>query len=187
MAGHLLSLPAPALADEKLTATLSARLASKNGRWSVFHVLYQGCACSSRVLSHLIERRARTDVDESVIYAHDADDSAAATAATLSTTAANVRGAGFLFEALTPSELAARYQIESAPLLLVADPQGAVRYAGGYTDRSGAKQISDIAIIDRTSHGDVPRSLPIFGCAVSRRLQGAVDPLGLKYAKRSDP
>lgn len=185
LAGHLVSLPAPAMAGERLTATLAARPGARPGLWSAVHVLYEGCGCSSRVLSHLTRRTARPDLDETVIYARAAG--AGPPSADEAATAAAVRSAGFRFEALTPAELETRYQVESAPLLLVADPGGVVRYAGGYTDRSGGKPIFDLTIIDGLKSGHAVQALPVFGCAVSSRVQRAIDPLGLKYPKETKP
>ena len=182
MAGHLVSLPTPSLANastnRRLEATLAARPAADQGRWSATHVLYQACGCSTRVLAHLVDRRARPDLIETVVYVHEGDPEGASL---LATDAEKIRGAGFRFEPLTPVELEQRYEVEAAPMLVVADPQGHVRYAAGYTDRSGAKQIDDVTIVDHLRSGQAVRPLPVFGCAVSHRVQEAIDPLGLKY------
>lgn len=182
MAGHLVSLPAPAMAGERLTTAVAGKAALAKGRWSALHILYDGCGCSSRVLAHLLARGPRSDLQETVIYAGEPGAGGPAAPSGTSTND-QVRRAGFQFEALTPAELEARYQVEAAPIMVIADPRGAVRYVGGYTDRSGAKQINDLAIIDQLESGGAVPALPVFGCAVSRRVQDAIDPLGLKYRK----
>lgn len=181
MAGHLVSLPAPSLSDgmtiERLESTLAARPGADRGRWSATHVLYQSCGCSGRVLAHLLDRRALPELFETVVYVRDDGPPGPSLAATQK----QIEGAGFRFEPVTPRVLGERYQIESAPLLVIADPQDRVRYAAGYTDRIGAKEIKDLAILDGVRDGRTVAALPVFGCAVSRRVQEAIDPLGLKY------
>jgi hypothetical protein len=185
MAGHLVALPSPAIAGDRLRATLLARPQADQGHWSATHVLYEGCGCSNRVLSRLVGRGARHDLVETVAYVHDGGGPAAVAA--LQATQARIQNAGFHFEALTPLELERRYQVESAPLLLVADAQGRAHYIGGYTDRSGGKQINDVEIIGKLLGGERVAVLPVFGCAVSSRVQQAIDPLGLKYDRRDAP
>lgn len=182
MAGHLVSLPTPSLANastnRRWETTLAARPAADKGRWSVTHVLYQACGCSTRVLAHLIGRRVLPDLVETVVYVHEGH---AKDAPRLAADAEKIHGAGFRFEQLTPVELERRYEVEAAPMLVIADPQGHLRYAGGYTERSGANQINDTIIVDHLRSGQAVSPLPVFGCAVSRRVQNAIDPLGLKY------
>jgi len=178
MAGHLVSLPVPRATDSRLRASLAAGPGVIQGRWSAHHVLYQSCGCSQRVLAHLLERRARPDLVETVVYVRDPASPDAAQQAAVS---AQTRGAGFGFESSTPAELERRYSVESAPFLLVGDGSGQVRYAGGYTARSGSKEIEDTKIIDGLEAGHRMDALPVFGCAVSSRVQQAIDPLGLKY------
>lgn len=180
MAGHLVSLPVPKVTDSRLRSSLGAGPDVVQGRWSAHHVLYQSCGCSQRVLAHLLERRARPDLVETVVYVRDPSSSDVAERDEVS---AKVRVAGFGFEASTPAELESRYAVESAPFLLVGDGSGGVRYAGGYTERSGSKQIEDIAIIDGLKAGRKMGPLPVFGCAVSSRVQEAIDPLRLKYKR----
>ncbi len=84
-------------------------------------------------------------------------------------------------------ELQQRYEIESVPLLVVADATGHIRYSGGYTDKSGAVDVEDAAIIDGVRAGRAVDARPVFGCAVSSRVQEAIDPLRLKYSRRNPP
>jgi hypothetical protein len=180
MAGHLVSLPVPRATDSRLRASLAAGPGVAKGRWSAHHVLYQSCGCSQRVLAHLLERRARPDLVETVVYVRDPG---AADATGLAALRAQVQRAGFGFEPSTPAELERRYAVESAPFLLVGGGAGEVLYAGGYTERSGSQQIQDTEIIDRLEAGHPRGALPVFGCAVSSRVQQAIDPLGLKYKR----
>ena len=172
---HWYSLPVPARAKPELVRALAARTtANERGRFTVTHVLYAECRCSQRILEHLTHRGARRDVSESSLLI---DPQPALTSQLLA--------AGYRVEVLRPSELQSRFAIESAPLLIVADPAQRVRYLGGYTEHKQSLDIRDGAIIDGVLAGDEASELPLFGCAVSRSLQKLMDPLGLKFSAES--
>lgn len=165
LALHLPALPTPASDDVRLQA-----LAARGGAsWRATHALYADCACSSRVLDHLIARGEQPDLEDHVVLIGDA-----------AADAARARAAGLDVEVVDEATAAERYGLESAPLLLVAGPDGILRYVGGYTDRKQALAIQDLAIIARLQHDQPAAALPVIGCAVSARLKSWVDPLGLK-------
>ncbi|HVV49418.1 MAG TPA: hypothetical protein VHO06_07160 [Polyangia bacterium] len=178
MAGHLVALPLPRAADERLPATLPGGPQLAAGKWVAVHILYESCGCSKRVLTHLLARGARADLRETVAFVREPG-----AGASIAETRTAIEHAGFGFEALSPDALVARYHVESAPSLLVADGGGTVRYLGGYNRRSGSLAFEDLTIIDRLRAGGSAAPLPVFGCAVSSRLQGAIDPLGIKYRR----
>jgi hypothetical protein len=91
--------------------------------------------------------------------------------------------AGLRFTTASPAELAGRYGIEAAPLLIAFDATGKLRYAGGYYSHPSTIFPLDEKIHAQLAQGAAPVPLPVFGCAVSARLQGSVDPLGIVYAK----
>jgi len=86
-------------------------------------------------------------------------------------------GLGVVF--VTPEELASRFRIEAAPLLVVSDPRDTVRYAGGYTDRKQSLAVRDLELIAAARAGRARDPLPLYGCAVSASLRSTVNPLGL--------
>lgn len=168
---HWYALPHPPAAKPALVRALAHSLtAADSGRFTVTHVLYAECRCSQSILKHLVSRRARRDVSERVLLVAPDD-----------ALTAQLRAADYRVDVLKPTELKLRYEIESAPLLIVADPQHVLRYLGGYTTRKQAPDIHDTAIIDSVISGRDASELPLFGCAVSRRLQRLLDPLGLQY------
>jgi hypothetical protein len=170
LGAHLLTLPAPPPTDPRLARSLAAlRVGDARGRWVVLHFLYDSCRCSNLVLEHLVARRASPDALERVVLI---DGTPAA--------AARLRAAGYAAEAATRDGLVARFGFEAAPVMVVADPGDRVRYLGGYSERKQAPVLHDVEILRRARAGAVVRALPLFGCAVSARLQGAVDPLGLR-------
>ena len=170
LAGHLLTLPKPESADERLaTGIASVRTSQNEGRWLVLHVLYTECGCSKRVLDHLLSRGADPFAIERVVLVGGDD-----------ATAAKIRAAGYQYEAVTDATLESRYGVTAAPLLVIADPTNAVRYVGGYSDRKQAEKIRDLETFARLVKGETPDPLPVFGCAIAKKLQDTVDPLGLR-------
>jgi len=168
-AAHSYGLPKPPASA--LEATVQLLREPGDTGWLVIHVLYGKCPCSQRIRTHLIDRKRTPDAAETVLII-DGDESMAAP----------LRDAGFAVRTLTAAELRDRYHIEAAPLLVVASPSGELRYRGGYTARPSSTEVHDVEIIRDARSASPPESLPLFGCAVSRELQRALDPLGIKYA-----
>ncbi len=172
MAGHWYTLPKPKHEDPQLRAALwEMRSQDEQDEWVAYHILYSDCGCSRRVLEHLFslsEDEVETSEKLILVGAHP-EYERRAQAAQLSTLV------------LSPRELKTRLGIESAPLFIVGDPQGKLRYVGGYTERKRGLAILDREILSRARTEQPQSELPLFGCAVSKRLQDLVDPLGLKY------
>jgi hypothetical protein len=178
LGGHVLTLPAPANDSVRLTSAFAAmRSPPAEERWMALHVLYKGCRCSTRVLEHLLARGAEVGTKEQIVLVRTGDDSGEADDAALGT---RIRAAGFDLETLSTEELARRYGVEAAPLLVVSDPRGTVRYVGGYTDHKQSVVIRDHEILSALRGGGGVAALPVFGCAVSKELGQRVDPLGLR-------
>ena len=184
LGGHILTLPSPTGDSVRLTsavATMRGHGASTADRWIVLHVLYEDCRCSARVLDHLLSRRAEPGETERIVLVSTrwgaepseerAEDGALA---------ARIEAAGFELERTSPEALESRYGIQAAPLLVVSDPTGRVRYVGGYTDRKQSVAIRDREILHDLRQGGSVEALPVFGCAVSKTLGESVDPLGLR-------
>ena len=169
LAFHLLSLPVPPIDDPVLTQALAAnQTVDERGHWRVVHVLYARCPCSKQILSSLIEA-GPAEVAERVVLVDDSTD-----------LTARLITAGFRVDRLTHAELGARWHIEAAPLLLVADDAGRVRYAGGYTERKQGPILDTHALVAALRRGAPRSTLPLFGCATSQELQSLIDPLHIK-------
>jgi len=167
LAPHLVALPAPGEIDPGLRAGIARVLReTEPGRWLALHVLYDSCGCSERVLQHLVGRKALPDVSERVVYV-----------GAQGGPRGPLLGAGFSYEQLDAEGLRSRYHVEAAPLLIVADGGGRVRYVGGYTARKRGPEIRDVDIVRRVQGGEAVAPLPVFGCAVSAALRSALDPL----------
>ncbi len=174
MVSHLLALPTP-----EARALEAALFAADQGRqvagWRAFHVLYADCPCSRRVAESLVARGARDDFSERVLLVgHDAGLSR------------QLGTSGFSVDELTAETLKDRLGIEAAPTFFAVAPDGSVRYVGGYSSyKQGPSQ--DERLLSLVRHGLRPEALPVFGCAVSRRLQAAADPFGLRYTAEVAP
>ncbi len=173
MAGHWVVLPAPENNDVKLEAALAGMTALGDQRWHLTHVLYAECRCSERIFDYLSARPTPPGVGERVLLAGSRDE-----------WASRARARGFDVVVLTPEDLKARFDIESAPLLLISDPGGRIRYAGGYTGRKQGLDYRDVAILESLRSGERVDALPLYGCAVSREMQELLDPIGIEYARK---
>lgn len=181
MAGHFYTLPEPEIADPQLVARLAGlRAGVAPGEWQAIHVLYSACLCSQRIFDHLFDSERPTDFHETILLVGNdsvGDDSAVTVRA---------HDAGFELVTVTPQELVAEFHIEAAPLLLVMDPAGRIRYAGGYSERKQGYEALDREVMEGLKSGAAPSELPLFGCGVGKQLQAALDPLGLKYDREYD-
>lgn len=99
--------------------------------------------------------------------------------------ATRVAERGYTVDIVSPAELEKKYGVVAAPLLMFIDPQGQLRYSGGYTDRKQGIAIRYNPIVTELLHGKTVEALPVYGCAVSKGLQAIVDPLRLKSSSRN--
>lgn len=168
--GHMAAMPEP---DDEARLVRELRALRRDpARGFVVHVIYAGCSCTARLFTHLTQRPRFADADELVLFV--GDDPAKRVAA---------ERAGLRFTTTSPAVLAERYGIEAAPLLAAFDAAGRLRYLGGYYNHPSTVFPLDEKIHAQLAQGAAPAPLPVFGCAVSARLQASVDPLGIVYSK----
>jgi hypothetical protein len=173
MAAHLYALPKPQAADRSMQRAVNGlRSSAEADHWLVVHVLYAQCRCSRRILDHLAKSDRPPGVSEKLLLV--------GTLPELEPRLRELSGRGFDIVNVTSTELRDRFHVQAAPLLLVLAPDGAVRYAGGYTDRKQGLDVRDTAIVRELIANGTARELPLFGCAVSKELQRLLDPLALK-------
>ncbi len=168
MVGHWVALPSnlPIL-DNSQIVQIKTDLASQ---LHVQHILSQSCPCSHRIAKHLASRWPIPSVQEQIVVVESATD-----------TTSMMFPEAYSVKRINAEQLMDEYAIESAPQLLVTDSAGKIVYSGGYTARKQGYEIRDYEIISSLLRGESVEALPIYGCAVSKRLRRAVDPLGLKY------
>lgn len=168
-AAHAYTLPRPRTEDQALAAAVArARLPNERGVYGL-HVLYTACRCSTRILAQLEQRSPIEGGHETVLLVGQERGHAH-----------KLTARGFRVSVLTPGELGARFGLQAAPLLIVADADQRLRYVGGYTDRKQGAVLRDREILSAAQAERQLRELPVFGCAVSRALQQLVDPFGLQ-------
>ncbi|HEY3740892.1 MAG TPA: hypothetical protein VGL53_13660, partial [Bryobacteraceae bacterium] len=165
-AGHEASLPEPEDEAKLSRAILQLRRGSMGN--FVVHVIYAQCSCSRALFLHLVTRHPFPDAEEVILFA-GADPRKEELA----------KQAGFGIMTVSAAELVSRFGIEAAPVLIVFDSAGRLRYAGGYYSHPATITPLDESIYARLAAGAEVEPLPVFGCAVSVRLQKSLDPLGL--------
>lgn len=169
LAGHLLELPVADDPDAVVAATIAERRTPGEDGLLVLHVLYEKCGCSKKVLRDLLGRPATAGVTERILFVgHDEE------------LAGRARRLGYEIEELDATQLEARYALISAPLLAILGADDGLAYLGGYTHRKRGPEPRHREIIASLQRGDSVERLPVFGCAVTRDLRAAVDPLGLR-------
>lgn len=165
LARHAVALPAPNAADPALAkAVRSARTPSHAG-WAMLHVLYAKCRCSQGIVDHLTSSTRPPDLEETVLLVGDDG-----------TLTSRLEAHGLRVRAVTPLQLRDELHVESAPLLVISDVEGTVRYAGGYTVTRQGADIRDLAIFAELLAQRTPTTLPMSGCAVSDELKALLNP-----------
>ena len=172
MVGHWYTLPAPEDGDPVTRAALGRLRGDGDRGWMAVHVLYTKCACSGRVVDHLLSSVRPSTVAEKILLVGPPSE-----------IQDQLGNRGFDVHSVTQRNLKESYHIEAAPLLAVVAPDGAVAYVGGYTERKQGPALKDIDIIATAMAARKAPTLPLFGCGVSQRLQALLDPWGLKYSK----
>jgi hypothetical protein len=168
---HMASLPAPSNEVQFSRAMLKMRRIS--GKNFLVHVIYSECSCSRALFAHLLARGPFSGAEEAVLFVGaDPDKQASA------------HRAGFNFATVSALELASRFGLEAAPVLAVFDPAGRLRYVGGYYAHPATIQPLDERIYAQLTIGLSVDPLPVFGCAVSARLQQSLSPLGALFSRR---
>ena len=172
LGSSLTALHAPFRAKAAGTARLAPEFAPDPG-WRAIHVLSASCQCSMGVAQHLLERGTMPGLQEAVLLAGSNNN-----------LRARLSAAGFRTFAVSGEKLAETYGLAGAPWLVLISPSGAVVYQGGYaSDVSARSGYQDVHLLTQAERGERPEPLPVFGCALSRRLQRATDPLALKYTR----
>lgn len=132
----------------------AARLAS--GHWQAVYVLGERCPCSTRVARHLMEREALGGIEEFILQVGDEPE-----------TEAGLQRAGWQLRRRPPEVARDDYGAQSAPLFVIVDPAGVVRYRGGLSRRSDSRDgFHDREIWEAVRAGKAVKPLPAYGCAL---------------------
>jgi hypothetical protein len=167
---HMASLPKPA--NEALLSRAMLQLRRGSGRNFLVHVISADCSCSPDLFAHLVARRPFSDAEEAVLFV-----------GTDPGKQESAQSAGFTFTAVSAQELVSRFGLEAAPVLIVFDAAGTLRYAGGYYEHPATIRPLDEKVYAQLATGPKAEPLPVFGCAVSPRIKESLNPLGAVYSK----
>jgi hypothetical protein len=167
---HMASFPAPD--EEALLSRAMLQLRRSSSSNFLVHVIYAECSCSRALFAHLVARRPFAGAEEAILFV-GADRAKQESA----------KRAGFTFAAVSAQELGFRFGLEAAPVLVVFDTAGRLRYAGGYYAHPAAITPLDERIYAQLAARAKVEPLPVFGCAVSSRLQKSLNPLSALYSR----
>lgn len=176
MAGHWVTLPRPDESDPAVARAFHELHPTGDASWLVVHVLYSQCRCSQRILDDLVSEGPNPSAFEVILLVGEHE--------SFSRTA---RAAGFGVEVIDPVNLERRFHVQAAPLMVVLDPEGTLRYAGGYTERKQSLARRHREIVRQLQQGESAQRLPLLGCATSAELQRILDPLKIKYRNETSP
>lgn len=168
---HAYSLPQPDRGDASLQRAIAdLRRSQRPERWLAAHFLYPRCRCSQRISEHLLSDPRPDDVkDVVVLIGHDPE------------LEERFRRQKIAVQNVEPEALHERFGVEAVPLLVVSDPNGTLRYVGGYTERKQGPLIRDAVILAELQRDDTsPTELPLYGCPATEELRRVRDPLGLR-------
>jgi hypothetical protein len=166
---HLIALPRPSAQDEALARSMAALRGDGDAdRWMAVHVLYGECRCSQRVVEHLLSSERPAGLREIVLLVGGDE--------TLRNRLTERR---FTVVPVSAEDLGERYHVSGVPLLVVVAPDGTIRYSGGYTTRKQGPDPRDLEIVRDVRADRAVAALPVLGCAMSQRLQAALNPLGV--------
>ena len=167
---HMASFPAPD--EEALLSRAMLQLRRSSSGAFLVHVIYAECSCARALFAHLVARRPFPGAEETVLFV-GADSSKQESA----------QRAGFTFTTVSAQELGFRFGLEAAPVLIVFDSAGRLRYAGGYYAHPAAITPLDERIYAQLAARAEVEPLPVFGCAVSSLLQKSLNPLGAVFSR----
>jgi hypothetical protein len=171
MLNHFVSMPNPDDLERLRKGVLGFTQGDHGFR--LVHVIYQDCSCTNNLFTHLMDRGAFPEAEETILFIGKDNERRLKAAR-----------AGFRFREISSATLTEQLGVEAAPLLIVlSNDGGRLAYIGGYYDEPATIRALDEAVFASVEGGATPDPLPLYGCAVSERLQSAIDPLGLRGLK----
>ncbi|MAX65782.1 MAG: hypothetical protein QF441_00305 [Bacteriovoracaceae bacterium] len=137
-------------------------------QWGLVHILAEGCGCSEIIADYLLKRKPQKNLHEQVLLLGETQKYA---------TKLNKSG----YKVKISQEL--NGYIDGVPMLLIHNKAGEIKYSGGYakTMVTPITKIQDLKILKQIQSHISTEKLAVMGCAVSKKLQKEIDPLGLKY------
>lgn len=144
--------------------------------WQAIHILSGSCGCSQRVMSHLLERRPRSDIHDQIVVLDGEEPYLPGSRDLL----AQLSSEGFPITHLAVASLPQNIGLRGVPLLVLASSTSGSRnlaYIGGY----GSRGDQDGEIFEKIRSGQTPKPFTVVGCAIGKALRRKADPFHLKY------
>lgn len=161
--------------------TISKFSSSERKSLNIVHFLTPSCSCSKIIKENLLGRKSlnSSELSEKVVLIDDFDGSFSK----------KLKEKGFEVINFNYQEISKQMPdaINAVPLLVIYDTNGILKYGGGYDQFSITPftKINIAKIITEIKSNQDPKAYPIKGCAVSRKYQSLLDPLGVKYVSRN--
>lgn len=135
--------------------------------WGMIHILAMECGCSEIIAEYLLKRKPIMP-NEKIMFL-----------GTTNKIAKQLKQVGFQ---IIESKQLDGY-IEGVPQLIVFNPDGDIKYSGGYAPKmiTPLTKIQDQFIFNSIKNKKNNPQLAVMGCAINKKLQKELDPLGLKY------
>lgn len=139
----------------------------------IAHFITPTCSCSEQIFKHLMSRSPLSNEMAIIIDENDL------------AFGKNLASKGYKVQYIRTKKLTPEKaeMIRGVPLLVIYNQKMQTQYIGGYSDKS----ITPFTKIDIRSYLEKLKlnrkiaSKPVVGCAVSKKYQQLLDPLGLKY------
>jgi hypothetical protein len=151
---------------------------SKKAGYNVVHFLTPLCSCSKAIKDQLIERGPLNvkGVYEFVVLIDDPGEFSA-----------EFSKSGFSISQIDTKQISQELQesLIGVPLLMILDEQKTLKYLGGYSDQV-MTPLSKIQVkkqLTKLMANKEVAEFPVKGCAVSKKYQSLLDPLGVKYER----
>lgn len=139
----------------------------------VAHFITPACSCSQQVYKHLLSRKPLENELAIIIDDNELEFEK------------NLKAKGYKVQLIETKKLDAEKadMIKGVPLLVIYDNNLETQYVGGYSDKSITPftKINIQSFLNNIEKKRKIASMPVIGCAVSKKYQKLLDPLGLKY------
>lgn len=151
------------------TPTQILKTLSNKDHILVTHILSAKCKCSKRVGRYLETTVRPAFLQESIVVVEGSLPNEA-----------ELLKKGYKLSHVAVADLKMQFNLEAAPVLLVSDSSGELKYSGGYKNIDEIDH-RDLEIIGQIKAGDKVAAFPVLGCALTPALKTAMDPFSLKY------
>ena len=149
---------------------------SQDNNWQIIHFIGGECKCSEFLTEYLEKRGPSDEFSEKIVIFDDLEDK--------KSFYQRLSKKGFNVYKRDYDKTSNENKPEGIPLLVIASPEGDVKYEGGYSDKmlNPFSKIKDLELAKshKNNEKDI-KTLPAYGCYLSKKYKKWLDPVGLKY------